>query len=73
MSMMNIAKDFIKFPVTDADVTTFCGEFYTRFGFPNTVGAVDRTHIELRCPGVGDYFVFLNQKGKFFINVQMVI
>lgn len=56
---MHIARDFIKFPESDQELASVSSMFYSKFGFPNIVGAIDGTHIEMRRPATEDFFVFL--------------
>ncbi|XP_035233538.1 uncharacterized protein LOC118205356, partial [Stegodyphus dumicola] len=45
---------------------------YQVSGFPNVLRAINSTHIVINKPAVPDWFVYINRKNKFSINVQMV-
>lgn len=42
---------WIKFPVTNADMLTAKHRWSAKLGFPNTLGAIDCTHIRIDKPG----------------------
>lgn len=68
----SIAKKYITFPSRPVEVLEVCHGFYQKFGFPNVIGAIDGTHIEICKPNRPDFFVYINRHGRFSINVQMV-
>lgn len=72
-AMMSIAKSFINFPRTDEELRMICQGFYSKFRFPNVVGAIDCTHIRLKRPIQDDFFVFMDRTSHFSMNIQMVI
>ncbi|XP_030011313.1 putative nuclease HARBI1 [Sphaeramia orbicularis] len=47
-------------------------EFYRIAGFPNVIGALDCTHIKIKCPSGAQEADFVNRKSFHSINVQMV-
>lgn len=67
-----IAKKYVAFPTRSSDVFDVCNDFYEKFGFPNVIGAIDGTHIDIYRPNRRDFFVYVNRHGRFSINVQMV-
>ena len=67
-----IANKYISFPTDRAEILDVCTGFYEKFGFPNVIGAIDGSHIYINRPNTNDYFVYINRKSRFSINVQMV-
>ncbi|XP_018574896.2 putative nuclease HARBI1 [Anoplophora glabripennis] len=62
---------FISFPDYD-EQQSIKADFYRIAGCPRIVGAIDCTHINIKNPG-GDYPVlFINRKGYYSLNVQVV-
>lgn len=70
LALVNIARDFIKFP-TGALAATTKQQFYNLAGFPNVLGAVDGTHIRIQSPVGGLSQCFYCRKGYPTINVQV--
>lgn len=70
--ILKIAKKFIHFPTSEAEVFAAQQRYFDVLGFPNTLCAVDCTHIEIQRPDRDDWFNFMNRKGDFTINVQAV-
>lgn len=63
----------IIFPTTPAAVEKTKANFFALQGFPNTVGAVDCTHVQLRGCNLGpNEHVFVNRKHYHSINVQLM-
>ena len=60
---------YIKLPITEEDVKEKVSGFYDAFNFPQCIGAIDGTHIEIKHPKLNstDYF---NRKSCFTLNVQ---
>ena len=60
---------YISLPVTEDDVKEKLVGFYNTFGFPQCIGAVDGTHIEIKAPRINptDY---INRKSRYSLNVQ---
>ncbi|XP_041464536.1 putative nuclease HARBI1 [Lytechinus variegatus] len=63
----------IKFPKSDGAVVEAIEGFYRIAQFPRVVGAIDCTHVGLHgCPLGEDEYVYVNRKGKYTLNVQLV-
>ncbi|XP_071496784.1 putative nuclease HARBI1 [Diadema antillarum] len=69
LALCEMKDEVIKFPETMAEVRAAQIGFYKLAGFPNVVGAIDCTHVELHGD---DEYVFVSRKGKHSINVQIV-
>ncbi|XP_064462018.1 putative nuclease HARBI1 [Ornithodoros turicata] len=63
---------FIKFPVLPAEQEDEKTQFLRRFGFPFTVGVIDCTHIRIKSPGGQVAQVYINRKGYYSLNMQLV-
>jgi len=62
--------DFIKFP-TENDIQAAKIGFASLAAFPNVIGAVDGTHINLQVPRGDDEPLFVCRKGGHSLNVQV--
>lgn len=64
-----LGPQLIKLPKTEAEVMEKVNLFSTRYDFPQCLGAVDGTHVEIKQPSdnATDY---INRKSRFTINVQ---
>lgn len=60
---------FIRLPHTAEEVKNSVEGFQRVHGFPNCLGAVDCTHIEIKQP-TSHSSAFINRKGRYSINVQ---
>ncbi|TGZ51682.1 putative nuclease HARBI1 [Temnothorax longispinosus] len=47
-------------------------EFYNIAGFPQVIGCIDCTHIRIKCPNQERAMLYINRKGFYSINVQVV-
>ncbi|XP_041455631.1 putative nuclease HARBI1 isoform X1 [Lytechinus variegatus] len=63
---------YIHFPNTPEQVARTQEEFFQYCDFPGVVGAIDCTHVPIRCPGGENAQRFINRKGRFSVNVQAV-
>ncbi|XP_065358367.1 putative nuclease HARBI1 [Calliphora vicina] len=66
---------FIKFPY-NSELAEVKRKFYQLAGFPRVIGAIDCTHVRIKCPAknVGQEMAghFLNRKGFYSLNIQIV-
>lgn len=62
---------FIKFPDA-ADMASVKRDFYRMANFPGVIGAIDCTHIPVINPGGQDSARFVNRKGYYSVNTQVV-
>ena len=65
----HLGAKYIKLPLTKAEVEEQASKYLQHHGFPQCIGAIDGTHIEIKQP-VDNYTDFLNRKGKYSFNVQ---
>ena len=56
-------------PTAVAQVEYLVSQFYSKYGFPQVLGAVDGTHIDIKQPSQ-NYTDYINRKGRYSINVQ---
>ena len=61
--------DYIKFPETQALITSTKQGFHAIGGFPNVIGAVDGTFVPIIAPSVDEH-LYVTRKGFHAINVQ---
>ncbi|XP_037820787.1 putative nuclease HARBI1, partial [Lucilia sericata] len=71
-AIASLRPKYIKFPKTLDELKEVSTNFYTISKFPRCCGAIDCTHVKIRCPvgSIGE--VFRNRKGYFSINVQTI-
>ena len=71
--LIRLRHQIIKFPNTPSQVRATQREFFQVAGFPQVVGAVDGTHVEIHgCPYGPDEYIYVNRKKKHSINVQLI-
>lgn len=63
---------FIYFPQTDEELSSIKQKFYEIGRFPNVIGAVDGTHVNIQSPPKDIEAVFVNRKHHHSINVQVI-
>ena len=72
-AMLKRKDDFIYFPNTEDAIDQYKQDFFTYTGIPNTIGAIDGTHVPIVCPRSRDAIQFYNRKGFPSINVAVSI
>ncbi|XP_053341020.1 putative nuclease HARBI1 [Clarias gariepinus] len=71
LSLKRLLNVFITFPGHKA-IRTIKHAFYGIAGFPNVIGALDCTHVRIKCPSGPHEADFVNRKSVHSINVQMI-
>ncbi|XP_057298902.1 uncharacterized protein LOC130629642 [Hydractinia symbiolongicarpus] len=68
----NLGPRLISLPMTIDRVNEMTTKFESSHGFPQCLGAVDGTHVDIKCPkdNASD---FINRKGRYSINVQAFV
>lgn len=66
---IHLGAKYITLPFTEEEVEAHVKSFHRSHGFPQCLGAIDGTHIEIRQPEYNstDY---INRKGRYTLNVQ---
>lgn len=68
------AQTYIFMPTSEEERVAAAAAFYHKFArFPRTIGAIDCTHIRIRCPGGENAEMYLNRKHWYSYNVQVVV
>ena len=62
---------FIKFPSTIEEVEQSVNLFYRYHGFPQCLGAIDGTHVNIKQP-LENHTDYINRKGHYSLNIQVV-
>lgn len=65
------ATHYIRFPYAVEEQVPVKTGFHNIAGLPNTIGAIDCTHVRIKAPSP-DHFPYLNSKQYHSINVQLV-
>ena len=65
-------RQFIKFPESNDELAKTKQGFYVLKEFPNVIGAIDGTHVEILAPSKDIEVDYVNRKGRHSINVQAV-
>ena len=66
---ISTGRKYIQLPMTEAEVEEQASNYLEYHGFPQCIGAIDGTLIEIKQPK-DNYTDFLNRKGKYSFNVQ---
>lgn len=69
--IIKLAPQFIKFPWNAAEQIPIKRGFHAIAGLPNTIGAIDCTHVRIKAPSP-EAFPYLNRKRYHSINVQVI-
>lgn len=64
-----LGQKYIKLPSTPEEVEYLTSNYLKHHGFPQCIGAIDGTHVEIKQP-MENYSDFINRKGKYSFNVQ---
>lgn len=71
-ALARLRPQFIKFPDTPEQLHQAKNDYFAIAGCPSIIGAIDGTHIKIKNPG-GEYpLLYLNRKGYFSLNTQIV-
>ena len=60
---------YIRMPFTEDEVKDSVEKFFLNFGFPQCLGAIDGTHVDIRQPEENSVD-YINRKSRYSINVQ---
>jgi len=71
-AMIPHVRHFIRFPQSNQELEQTKAGFYSIKGFPNTIGAIDGTHIWIKSPPLVLEQAYVCRKGGHTINVQIV-
>lgn len=66
-----LLNNWVVFPTTTSQRDKIKEGFYRKYHFPDTIGCLDGTHVEIVCPR-DDEEAFYNRKGQYSINAQMI-
>ena len=69
--MMFVGPKLIRLPATEGEVQELIDGYLEAHGFPQCIGAIDGTHIEIAQPSE-HYSDFINRKGYFSLKVRAV-
>ncbi|XP_041469638.1 putative nuclease HARBI1 [Lytechinus variegatus] len=73
LALCELKDEVIKFPETLEKVRDTQVSFFEVAGFPNIVGAIDGTHVNLHGAPLGEEeYIYVNRKGRHSINVQLI-
>jgi len=70
-ALVKLAPRFVSFPTDQPTLRATKQSFYAIANFPNVVGAIDCTHVQIRAPSTNEE-AYVNRKGHHTINVQAV-
>jgi len=69
-ALASLKNQYISMP-DDAECDRMKQKFYAEF--PGVIGCIECTHIKVACPrNVNNAAVYMNRKGYYSLNVQMV-
>ncbi|XP_017466777.1 PREDICTED: putative nuclease HARBI1, partial [Rhagoletis zephyria] len=67
-----IMMKYIKFPTSLEMKNRIRQRFFNATGFPGVIGAIDCTHVKIKKPSAEDEYCYINRKGFFSKNVQLI-
>lgn len=70
-ALHSLAPRFIQWP-QGRKATEVIAAFKRVSGFPDVIGTIDGTHVEIRSPQNDDYQAYINRKGYPSIHVQVI-
>lgn len=70
--LASLSGDYIKFPTIEQQAAQRL-RFFQIDNFPNVIGLIDGTHIEIEKPSVPHSELYRNRKSYFSINVQLMM
>ena len=70
-ALAGLIHQYVRFPDTEEEITQTKRKFFSIARMPNTIGAIDCTHIHIQAPHEGEW-EFVNRKGRHSINVQLI-
>uniref|UniRef100_A0A0K8WMC4 Putative nuclease HARBI1 n=1 Tax=Bactrocera latifrons TaxID=174628 RepID=A0A0K8WMC4_BACLA len=68
----HMAQRYIIFPTALEQQNIAKQRFFTATGFPGILGAIDCTHVKIKKPPLAIEHCYINRKGYFCKNVQLV-
>lgn len=71
-AFLKIMPRYIKFPISNEELNKTKHDFFVDLGFPNVVGAIDCTHVQLKKPVCPDWVIYVDRTSHFSLNIQMV-
>ncbi|WAR12576.1 HARB1-like protein [Mya arenaria] len=66
-----LSRQYLKFPLTPQTLHDTKSDFYGIAGFPNVIGVIDGTHVQIKAPS-HDEPAYVNRMGYHSINTQIV-
>ncbi|XP_054091360.1 putative nuclease HARBI1 [Zeugodacus cucurbitae] len=63
---------YIKFPTSLEEQNKIKQTFFSSTGFPGCIGAIDCTHVKIKKPAADVECCYINRKGYFSKNVQLI-